>query len=146
MIDYGRQLPPGKSANADQDTAPGANGAQAKLVDFIDPDILSMLPSDEEIASLQNLEAAVYMSHEEADVTPMEPAPAAERHEDPNATGDRLQAMSDPRFVDGQAVVDLDALDIFDDIDDYMDVHKIPVIDDVQLEQQNQQAAMNCAN
>jgi hypothetical protein len=138
LIDYGRNLPAGKTPDPESNPVPGPNGGQPKLADFIDPDILSMLPSDEEIANLQNLEAVVYMSHEEADVTalPAESAHSQEaRYQDPNATGDRLQAMNDPRFIDGQAVVDLDALDIFDDLDEYVDVDKIHVIEDVQLDQ-----------
>jgi hypothetical protein len=138
LIDYGRSLPSGKTPDPEPYTPPGPNGSQPKLADLIDPDILSMLPSDEEIANLQNLEAVVYMSHEEADVTPLPTESLYSqdaRYQDPNATGDRLQAMNDPRFIDGQAVVDLDALDIFDDLDEYVDVDKIHVIDDVQLDQ-----------
>ncbi len=52
--------------------------------------------------------------------------------QDPRRTGDRLQALSDPRnLLDSEHVVDLDALDIFDDLDDYVDLDKIEVIDDV---------------
>ncbi len=51
---------------------------------------------------------------------------------DPRRTGDRLQALSDPRnLLDSEPIVDLDALDIFDDLDDYVDLDKIEVIDDV---------------
>ena len=54
---------------------------------------------------------------------------------DPNRTGDRLQALSDPRnLFDTDAVVDLDALDIFDDLDDYVDLDKIEIINDVQTQ------------
>ncbi|MBS1952730.1 MAG: hypothetical protein JST89_00945 [Cyanobacteria bacterium SZAS-4] len=51
---------------------------------------------------------------------------------DPRRTGDRLQALSDPRnLLDSEPIVDLDALDIFDDLDDYVDLDKIEVISDV---------------
>jgi hypothetical protein len=47
-------------------------------------------------------------------------------------TGDRLQALSDPRnLLDSEATLDLDALDIFDDLDDYVDIDKIEIISDV---------------
>ncbi|MGH9553834.1 MAG: hypothetical protein ACRD3W_30925, partial [Terriglobales bacterium] len=53
---------------------------------------------------------------------------------DLRATGDRLQAFTDPRDLsETEAVVDLDALDIFDDLDDYVDLDKINIIDDVQV-------------
>lgn len=52
--------------------------------------------------------------------------------QDPRRTGDRLQALSDPRnLLDSEPIVDLDALDIFDDLDDYVDLDKIEVINDV---------------
>lgn len=52
--------------------------------------------------------------------------------QDPRRTGDRLQALSDPRnLLDSEPIVDLDALDIFDDLDDYVDLDKIEVIEDV---------------
>jgi len=54
--------------------------------------------------------------------------------QDPNRTADRLQALHDPRnLFDTDAVVDLDALDIFDDLDDYVDLDKIDIINDVQV-------------
>jgi hypothetical protein len=143
LIDYGRNLTQAKPSDAQAPAAFGSNGGgQPKLADLIDPDILSMLPSDQEIADLQNLEAVVHMSHEEAEVTPLPAEPLHhqmydERGQDPNATGDRLQAINDPRFIDGQAVVDLDALDIFDDLDEYVDLDKIHVIEDVHLEQES---------
>jgi hypothetical protein len=51
---------------------------------------------------------------------------------DPRRTGDRLQAFSDPRnLLDSEPIVDLDALDIFDDLDDYVDLDKIEIMSDV---------------
>jgi hypothetical protein len=81
-----------------------------------------------------------------ADSSTHQPAPVKPRHDpaletsdsldlpgpDPRRTGDRLQALSDPRnLLDSEAIVDLDALDIFDDLDDYVDLDKIEVISDV---------------
>lgn len=82
-----------------------------------------------------------------ADSSTHEPKPVQQRHHqaaldtsdsldlpgpDPRRTGDRLQALSDPRnLLDSEAIVDLDALDIFDDLDDYVDLDKIEVISDV---------------
>jgi len=72
---------------------------------------------------------------------PKQPAPKHEERymeppdpmgQDPRRTGDRLQALSDPRnLLDSEPIVDLDALDIFDDLDDYVDLDKIEVIEDV---------------
>ncbi|MBI2811515.1 MAG: hypothetical protein HYX67_11920 [Candidatus Melainabacteria bacterium] len=81
-----------------------------------------------------------------ADSSTQQPKPVKTRHEaaietsdsldlpgpDPRRTGDRLQALSDPRnLLDSEPIVDLDALDIFDDLDDYVDLDKIEVISDV---------------
>ncbi|CAN5453368.1 hypothetical protein BH10CYA1_BH10CYA1_26860 [soil metagenome] len=81
-----------------------------------------------------------------ADSSTLQPKPVKPRHDasletsdsldppdyDPRRTGDRLQALSDPRnLLDSEAIVDLDALDIFDDLDDYVDIDKIEVINDV---------------
>ncbi|HEY9732090.1 MAG TPA: hypothetical protein V6C89_09260 [Drouetiella sp.] len=58
--------------------------------------------------------------------------PEPQEFPDPRRTGDRLQALSDPRnLLDSEPIVDLDALDIFDDLDDYVDLDKIEVIEDV---------------
>ncbi|HEY9678994.1 MAG TPA: hypothetical protein V6C76_13375 [Drouetiella sp.] len=64
----------------------------------------------------------------------LEPAslPHEQYRHDPRRTGDKLQAMSDPRnLFETEPIVDLDALDIFDDLDDYVDLDKIEVINDV---------------
>lgn len=74
-----------------------------------------------------------------ADSSTQQPAPsrlddgiAQPSTDDPRKTGDRLQAISDPRnFLDSENVVDLDSLDIFDDLDDYVDLDKIEIINDV---------------
>ncbi len=82
-----------------------------------------------------------------ADSSTQQPKPVQQRHQsaldtsdsldlpgrqDPRRTEDRLQALSDPRnLLDSEPIVDLDALDIFDDLDDYVDLDKIEVISDV---------------
>lgn len=63
--------------------------------------------------------------------------------QDPRRTGDRLQALSDPRnLLDSEPIVDLDALDIFDDLDDYVDLDKIEVINDVISKPKSEEPSM----
>ena len=149
LMDYSRNIP---SASAPARAPAGGNGAKPIISDYIDPEILGMLPSDEDIASLQNLEARVYMDesgdngHTQAPPQ-VQPQPQAQQpqqqipqelqpqdppyqyySEEPQAaasyrsadeTGDRMEAMADPRLADGEHVIDLDNLDIFQDLDEY---------------------------
>jgi hypothetical protein len=166
LMDYSRNIPSASSPAKPPAPSERSNGANKPIIaDYIDPEILQMLPSDEDIASLQNLEARVYMSQDgdngdSRNVSqPAPPKPSApsvsandgqvadplyappyqQAHElqpqdqpyefysqpvkasrlNPDETGDRLEAIPDPRLADGEHVVDLDSLDIFDDIDDY---------------------------
>ena len=129
---------------------PGTNGDQA-LSDVMDASILALLPSDEELKNLQqHRETAVYMSDEVADVMPE--IGNYTQKEDPNATGDRMQAMvgyrpepalhqpegPEPREepapapppaerqpFDSEGIVDLDAIDIFDNLDEWIDIDRL---------------------
>jgi hypothetical protein len=132
-------MKPGDSASKT-----GANGdRQPKFADFIDPDILSMLPTDEEMASLQNFEAAVYMSHDETEVLPsLDQSPLKYLGIGAFKTGDDSLSQingadpeinSLPRFGDGEAVLDLDAMDIFDDLGDLADLSDIEGSADVDI-------------
>jgi hypothetical protein len=112
-----------------------------------------MLPSDEELQNLQELDTAVYMSEEVADVVPESTLTTSQ---DPDATGDRMQAMVGykpdvyanrlnispeeaasqqtsnqhapkqpaPAF-DAEGIVDLDALDIFENLDEWIDLDRL---------------------
>jgi hypothetical protein len=159
LMDYSRNIPSASSPAKPLASSERGNGASRPIIsDYIDPEILQMLPSDEDIASLQNLEARVYMSQDgdnghsanarqgerlvsqnadppytppnppyQSEIEPVpqdapyeyyaQPEPPSRPH--PDETGDRIEAMPDPRLADGEHVVDLDSLDIFDDIDDY---------------------------
>ncbi len=92
-----------------------------------------------------------------ADSSTHQPAPPKPRHQaaldtsdsldlpgpDPRRTGDRLQALSDPRnLLDSEPIVDLDALDIFDDLGDYVDLDKIEVISDVISKPKDEEPSM----
>ena len=131
---------------------PGTNGDK-DMSELVDASILALLPSDEELKNLQHRETAVYMSDEVADVLP-EIGSYTQSKEDPDATGDRLQAMvgykpghpqesnrlhqpperapgeeaappSPGQPFDSEGIVDLDAIDIFDNLDEWIDIDRL---------------------
>ena len=160
LKDYARNVPsaPNKHGAAVLNDN-GTNGADKKPAEFgegdglVDASILAMLPSDAELQNLHELETAVYMSEEVADIVP-EGTPA--NSQDPDATGDRMQAMvgykpevyanrlnispeeaasqqissqrapkQPPPAFDAEGIVDLDALDIFDNLDEWIDLDRL---------------------
>ncbi len=75
-------------------------------------------------------------------LVPLEPT-GPDPDNDPRRTGDRLQALSDPRnLLDSEPIVDLDSLDIFDDLDDYVDLDKIEIVSDVITKPRNEEPSM----
>jgi hypothetical protein len=160
LKDYARNVPsaPNKLGAAVLNDY-GTNGADKKPAEFgdgdglVDASILAMLPSEAELQNLQELDTAVYMSEEVADIVP-EGTPA--NNQDPDATGDRMQAMvgykpevyanrlnispeeaasqqisnqrapkQPPPAFDAEGIVDLDALDIFDNLDEWIDLDRL---------------------
>lgn len=128
----------------------------------LDPSILAMMPSDDELANLQHHETAVYMTDEVADVMP-EVSGYIHPKEDPDATGDRLQAMvgyrpdlatergietpmqpppappQEREPINAEGILDLDAIDIFDNLDEWIDIDRLERGEDPFTKPQQQQ-------
>jgi hypothetical protein len=182
LKDYARNVPSAPNKlGATVSLEKNSNGADKKPGEFedaaslVDANILAMLPSDAELSSLQELDTAVYMSEEVADIVP-ESSFGYTKDQDPDATGDRMQAMvgykpdvhanrlnpsADERAnpstasqsaanpaaadqsaanpstakqptvkpsaqaFDSEGIVDLDALDIFDNLDEWIDIDRL---------------------
>ncbi len=131
LMNYARNVPQA-ARSANPMPVPGPNQKRPKLADFIDPDILAMLPSDEEIASLQNLEAAVYMSNEETEVLPLPSETALDftrtrststAHHQGNDLSEHGQAAAAQDSDQDESILDLDLLDIFGGIEDLEKLH-----------------------
>jgi hypothetical protein len=147
LKDYARNVPsaPTKLITPLLGDHAGTNG---DTIADLDPSILAMMPSDDEMAALHSYDTAVYMTDEVTDVMP-EVGGYIHPKEDPNATGDRMQAMAgyrpdpspgrdekppvqqpapphqDRAPIDSEGILDLDTIDIFDNLDEWIDLDRL---------------------